>query len=46
MLLCQEGNNTCNLLEENEKNWKKIVTIYNNNKKNRENENNKKKQVN
>ena len=34
--ICQEGNNTYNLLDENEKDWEKIVAIYKNNKENRE----------
>ena len=37
IMVCQEGNNTYNLLDKNEKNWEKIVAIYNNNKENREN---------
>ena len=36
IMVCQEGNNTYNLLGENEKNWKKIVPIYKNNKRNTE----------
>ena len=28
IMVCQEGNNTYNLLEENEKDWEKIVAIY------------------
>ena len=36
-MVCQEGNNTYSLLNENEKAWKKIVLIYKNNKENREN---------
>ena len=36
IMVCQEGNNTYNLLDENEKDWEKIVTIYKNNKENRE----------
>ena len=35
-MVCQEGNNMHNLLDENEKDWEKIVTIYKNNKENRE----------
>ena len=35
-MVCQGGNNAYNLLGENEKNWKKIVPIYKNNKRNRE----------
>ena len=36
IMVCQEGNNTYNLLDENEKDWEKIVAIYKNNKENRE----------
>ena len=36
IMVCQEGNNMHNLLDENEKDWEKIVTIYKNNKENRE----------
>ena len=36
IMACQEGNNTYSLLNENEKDWKKIVLIYKNNKENRE----------
>ena len=32
-MVCQEGNNAYNLLDENEKDWEKIVAIYKNNKK-------------
>ena len=35
-MACEEGNNTYNLLDENEKDWEKIVAIYKNNKENRE----------
>ena len=35
-MVCQEGNNMHNLLDENEKDWEKIVTIYKNNKEKRE----------
>ena len=35
-MVCQEGNNAYNLLDENEKDWEKIVAIYKNNKENRE----------
>ena len=35
-VVCQEGNNIYNLLDENEKNWEKIFAIYKNNKENRE----------
>ena len=33
IMACEEGNNTYNLLDENEKDWEKIVAIYKNNKK-------------
>ena len=36
IMVCQEGNNTYNLLDENEKEWEKVVAIYKNNKENRE----------
>ena len=36
IMVCQEGNNMYNLLDENEKDWEKIVAIYKNNKENRE----------
>ena len=36
IMVWQEGNNTYNLLDENEKDWEKIVAIYKNNKENRE----------
>ena len=36
IMVCQEGNNTCNLLNANEKGWEKAVAIYKNNKENRE----------
>ena len=36
IIICQEGNSTYNLLDENGKDWEKIVAIYKNNKKNRE----------
>ena len=36
IMVCQEGNNTYNLLVENEKDWEKIVAIYKNSKENRE----------
>ena len=36
IMACQEGNNTCNLLDENKKYWEKIIAIYKNNKENRE----------
>ena len=36
IMICQEGNNSYNLLNENEKDRKKIVAIYKNNKENRE----------
>ena len=36
IMACEEGNNTYNLLDENEKDWEKIVAIYTNNKENRE----------
>ena len=42
IMVCQEGNNTCNLLDENEKGWEKAVALYKNSKENRENQNNKK----
>ena len=32
MMVCQEGSNTYNLLDENEKDWGKIVAIITNNK--------------
>ena len=35
-MACQEGNNTCNPLDENKKYWEKIIAIYKNNKENRE----------
>ena len=35
-MVCQEENNTYNLLDGNEKDCKKIVAIYKNNKGNRE----------
>ena len=36
IMVCQEGNNMYNLLDENEKDWEKIVAIYKSNKENRE----------
>ena len=36
IMVCQEGNNSHNLLHETEKDWEKIVAIYKNNKENRE----------
>ena len=30
-MVCQERNNTYNLLDENEKDWEKVVAIYKNN---------------
>ena len=36
IMVCQERNNTYNLLDENEKDWEKIVAIYKNNSVNRE----------
>ena len=36
IMVCQEGNNMYNLLDENEKDWEKIAAIYKNNKENRE----------
>ena len=36
IMVCQERNNTYNLLDENEKDWEKIVAIYKNNSENRE----------
>ena len=36
IMVCQEGSNTNNLLNENEKDWEKIVTTYKYNKENRE----------
>ena len=36
IMVCQEINNTYNLLDENEKDWEKIVAIYKNNSVNRE----------
>ena len=36
IMVFHEGNNTYNLLDENEKDWEKIVAIYKNNKENRE----------
>ena len=36
IMVCQEGNNTYNSLDENEKDWDKIVAIHKNNKENRE----------
>ena len=36
IMVFHEGNNTYNLLDENEKDWEKIVAIYTNNKENRE----------
>ena len=36
IMVCQGGSNTYNLLTENEKDWKKIVAIYKNNKENKE----------
>ena len=36
IMICQKGNDTYNLLDENEKDWEKIVAIYKNNKENRE----------
>ena len=35
-MVYQERNNTLNELDENEKKWEKIVTIYKNDKENRE----------
>ena len=35
-MVCQEVNNMYNLLDENEKEWEKIVAVYKNNKENRE----------
>ena len=35
-MVCQEGNNAYNLLDENEKDWEKIVAIYQNNEENKE----------
>ena len=35
IMVCQEGDNTFNLLDENEKDWEKIVAIYKNNKETR-----------
>ena len=32
IMVCQEGNNTCDLLDENKRDWGKIVTLYKNNK--------------
>ena len=34
IMVCQEGNNMYNLLDENEKDWEKTVAIYKNNKEN------------
>ena len=36
IMVCQERNNTYNSLDENEKDWDKIVAIHKNNKENRE----------
>ena len=36
IMVCQEGNNAYNSLDENEKDWDKIVAIHKNNKENRE----------
>ena len=35
IMVCQEGNNTDNLLDENEKDWQKIIKIYKSNEENR-----------
>ena len=35
-MVCQEVNNMYNLLDENEKEWEKIVAVYKNIKENRE----------
>ena len=32
-MVCQEGNNMHNLLDENEKDWEEIVAIYKNKRK-------------
>ena len=42
IMVCQERNNTYNLLDEKEKGWEKIDAIYKNNKKIGKNQNNKK----
>ena len=34
-MVCQEGNDTYNLLDENEMDWEKIFAIYKNNEENR-----------
>ena len=36
IMVCQEGNNMYNSLDEKEKDWDKIVAIHKNNKENRE----------
>ena len=35
IMVCQEGNDTYNLLDENEMDWEKIFAIYKNNEENR-----------
>ena len=35
-MVCQEGNNKYNLLDENETDWENIVATYSNNKENME----------
>ena len=35
IMVCQEGNNMHNLLDENEKDWEEIVAIYKNKRKQR-----------